>query len=894
MTRREVFFTWCLLLALTENQFVLGQVYEVGSTVRHKQQTASAERMVSRDDNGFAQIVWTQQDFMDPLGNAYYVSWDPVTEEFFMPGGVQIHLQSRTGSPVQTTLGSGFCFPAFTAIHSLGLVTTPHVAIDFIDNAGAFTSYAPDPLNQGGGLMDIVGPRITHTANNTLHMASVELLSLENEPAQIFYSRGLPVFDTGFGIEIIWQDVAGDDQYLVLDSAAYLAHVIAASQTGNRVAVVFVRNANPDSIATERSNADVFVKISENGGLSWGPSENITQFIQPDVPTYCAGADLTCCNRDTLRAYMHLSALFDNEANLHVAYSTIAYYTWTEAGPTAIRNDRAMLWHWDESSNEHHLIAEYWDPHEDTLAATFGLEPEQAILEHPSLSYEPSTDYLYCAYLAYQADQHLPNNPLINADVVVSRSTDGGVHWSDGVNITNTEPTNNQNRSEQDLSVAETVVSSELYMLYFQFRASWFDIQLPASEIYFERLPLDELDFGDNVTDRPLHVDTPICDTTARAVVRLISVSQVYCDSVVVTFQASSVQGISSAIVYRNNTPLAMLPVVSIDTMSWSDLAPHSFPSSYYVVGNHPQCGLTAPSEWGTGVVADPPGLVTEFEASQNHWQNIYLDWSPSAPSDSVIAYDIFRDSVWQVQLPGDCTSYVDEIGISGNQYVYGIRALNEYCLGDTVFTPGRTIPRNDGSATLELASAGPPDWDYRLNWQEGCVDRLTIRSLCPGTVASFIGTTGDFAVTQLGDSVVFSGTPLCQREEFYTGFRLSNTDPNCVGNGTWTAGSGGGDIQGPLPAHTPIELPDQFSVAVYPNPFNPTANFKIALPQAADVRIVVYDILGQTVRDVSMGRFEAGNHVVPFDGSRMPTGIYFARIQAGEFEETHKLMLLK
>ena len=79
-----------------------------------------------------------------------------------------------------------------------------------------------------------------------------------------------------------------------------------------------------------------------------------------------------------------------------------------------------------------------------------------------------------------------------------------------------------------------------------------------------------------------------------------------------------------------------------------------------------------------------------------------------------------------------------------------------------------------------------------------------------------------------------------------------------------------------------------------YPNPFNPTTTIRFALPKAGDVSLVVYDILGRKVTELIHGNLTAGYHTVNFNASNLASGVYFYRIQAGDFVSVKKLMLLK
>jgi hypothetical protein len=94
--------------------------------------------------------------------------------------------------------------------------------------------------------------------------------------------------------------------------------------------------------------------------------------------------------------------------------------------------------------------------------------------------------------------------------------------------------------------------------------------------------------------------------------------------------------------------------------------------------------------------------------------------------------------------------------------------------------------------------------------------------------------------------------------------------------------------------------VPTVYSLAQnYPNPFNPATTIKFGIPQAADVTIKIYDILGQEVQTLVNRNLAAGFHTVNFNASNLISGMYIYRIQANgvdgsNFTDVKKMLLVK
>jgi hypothetical protein len=79
-----------------------------------------------------------------------------------------------------------------------------------------------------------------------------------------------------------------------------------------------------------------------------------------------------------------------------------------------------------------------------------------------------------------------------------------------------------------------------------------------------------------------------------------------------------------------------------------------------------------------------------------------------------------------------------------------------------------------------------------------------------------------------------------------------------------------------------------------YPNPFNPGTQISYSLPSASNVKLSVFNTMGQTVKVLENGYKNAGNYSVNFNASSLPSGIYFYKLDACQSTQTKKMMLLK
>ena len=92
------------------------------------------------------------------------------------------------------------------------------------------------------------------------------------------------------------------------------------------------------------------------------------------------------------------------------------------------------------------------------------------------------------------------------------------------------------------------------------------------------------------------------------------------------------------------------------------------------------------------------------------------------------------------------------------------------------------------------------------------------------------------------------------------------------------------------------LEKPKAFSLSQnYPNPFNPSTVIRYSIPVNSYVTLKVYNILGQPVAILVNYEYKnSGYYEVKFDGTNLPSGIYFYTIQAGKYFDTKKMLMVK
>ena len=89
--------------------------------------------------------------------------------------------------------------------------------------------------------------------------------------------------------------------------------------------------------------------------------------------------------------------------------------------------------------------------------------------------------------------------------------------------------------------------------------------------------------------------------------------------------------------------------------------------------------------------------------------------------------------------------------------------------------------------------------------------------------------------------------------------------------------------------------MPTEFELSQnYPNPFNPSTTIRFSLPKETQLKINIYNMLGELVETLAEGTYETGYHKATFNASSLPSGAYVYRIESSDFVQVRKMVLIK
>ncbi len=480
----------------------VGTTDTAGTTWYDYQHSGSCGKMIDVDAAGMVSVAWMNA-LDEALVNRYVYanSWDPTTEDFmFDTIGVWIDHSQRAGYICQTLIRDAL--PAF-AFHQITTGSDSRAAV-------ALGDVISEPEQCYGPYLEIIWPKIGADINANLHLISTENPRDANPdaPRRIYYSRGVPEFDPeGFPLDIVWDEfVCGN--FELWDTVMVISADVACSRHSERCAIAWCHSMDDLSDNPSLYNNEIYMRISEDGGLNWDEPINVTQWTPWDPDCYHSGGDPLVCDRDTFRCYTDLSILLDENDYIHLAFTTIGFWWYLpdQSDSGFVDPTRSMIYHWCEGTGYYRLVANGWFD---------GYQPGawQRNVQRPSLAVDPQTEYVYCSYMQYDTTTYnWAGFPM--ADAFVTVSTNGGIHWAVGTNVTNTTPDvtpvpAGQSMHERDVTVAPLVSGGFLHMEYVvdndagsveHGEGTW-----SLNRVIYQQIPVDQIAVLPLLEDYPMH-----------------------------------------------------------------------------------------------------------------------------------------------------------------------------------------------------------------------------------------------------------------------------------------------------------------------------------------------------------------------------------------------------
>ena len=496
---------------------LIGETFIMGTTWYDIQHNGTCGRQIAVDPDGYVHVGW-----MNGLDNGasqrhiYYNLMDPASNIMFT-GGVQVDQLVKAG---YTTLGILSDNRPVITHHQGDPSVNYHTAVshDFIPYIGAFMGTELPYVYEGGLDMEIIWPKVSVDINDRIHIVSTEnpASGVAGDPQRAYY--GWAEYDPiGMSMNVC------EEQELI-SWTMVIASDVASSPVSSRSAVSFMEmnatNIPGGVIDTTQYDNDVILVISEDGlNWDWSDTINVTNFYDP-IEVH--GGDTLTANTDTLRAYTDMNLMFDYNDVLHVFFTVAGYYSYEGT----ITYGNSYIYHWDEANQVFSMVANGW--YENLGSQDPGAWNEY--VNRASAAVDPETGHIYCMYQRY-IDVIGPGTlgwPYLigdtldisaatwpNGDIWVSKSTDEGYSWSEGINVTDTHSPGagaGDCLSELTPSAALSVYNNQLHMFYIMDKDAGAVVQSEGTwtlnDVIYHRVDLDDIPESPRNQLYPMHYDS--------------------------------------------------------------------------------------------------------------------------------------------------------------------------------------------------------------------------------------------------------------------------------------------------------------------------------------------------------------------------------------------------
>ncbi|GBE30739.1 hypothetical protein BMS3Bbin04_01775 [bacterium BMS3Bbin04] len=413
-------------------------------------------------------IVWTKLTGLDQ-GNPRHVVYTTVTDDgaggFLIDPLPQVQFENGYRSGYTTLAYDSPNAVGYGTFHYSPASGDPWSAVAVIENP-----WVPNLFNMGTVpnpfANEHIWPHSVFGNTNHVHMTMHELRVGAADMMQITYYRFAPDPVTG-----VMTPAHDGDPHVITDMAMNISTDIAPNSTGEQLAagIVMARFGTLGEVFGESDdtqwNNDMYVFQSPDAGVTWEEPIDVTQFIGP---IYDALPDTNAANGDTMRVYTDVSVVYDDEDDLHVAFTAGVFDFFRVA---AYYESRIFHWMLDDNGDDVWTQINYqpWVRQVEGWART---------TDRPSLYFDDDTGILWCAMEVCDGGPDTTDfgeSGIVNSDIFVTASPPGeynGLLWTTPVNVTNTKWLDEgpapvgECRAESDVSIALDSDGDYLHMTY--------------------------------------------------------------------------------------------------------------------------------------------------------------------------------------------------------------------------------------------------------------------------------------------------------------------------------------------------------------------------------------------------------------------------------------------
>lgn len=297
----------------------------------------------------------------------------------------------------------------------------------------------------------------------------------------------------------------------------------------------------------------------------------------------------------------------------------------------------------------------------------------------------------------------------------------------------------------------------------------------------------------------------------------------------------------------------------------------------------------------------DTVKVVAQISNPENHPITVYamINGDQNTFQDSI---ELFDDGLHGDGVASDNTFGGSKLLLSIEEDFYNVKlhttdldeSLKTYCANVGLFTTAGPI-EIESYSVVEVSKGliGLADFILKNNGTEKTIENIVAELKTSDTcVTEFVKDNSGFGDLAAGESY---SAALAFAFNIDSCATIVNFELEISSNGVvyWTDSfmvDVATDIEDELP-----NLPKEYALEQnYPNPFNPSTTIKYSIPNQSYVILKVFDVLGRQVATLVNKEQPQGNYEVKLDASNLTSGIYFYTMQAGEFMETKKMILIK